>query len=339
MQHQLSKGPLLDHNGHLIEAGYSTQLVKDYRRSDIAVKGMRIKEWDYYYVGNASYGFALTVADNDYLWLTSATFFDFDQKKEQTSTQMGFFPRGKLNLPESSQKGDVRVHLKNHQIAIEINQTERKIKALIQSFHQKEAMLIDVILTPTVRDSMVIATPFSKPTHFYYNQKINLLKATGQVKIGDKTYQMDNSYGVLDWGRGVWTYKNTWYWSSLSGIQNGQRIGFNLGYGFGNTQKATENMLFVNDETFKFEDVVFDIPQIKGRDDYMSPWRIYSQSKTIDLQFEPLLDRHSKASFILLKSIQHQVFGYFDGTFTLSDGRKVTINRMLGFAEKVTNHW
>ena len=98
-------------------------------------------------------------------------------------------------------------------------------------------------------------------------------------------------------------------------------------------------MLFVNDETFKFEDVVFDIPQIKGRDDYMSPWRIYSQSKTIDLQFEPLLDRHSKASFILLKSIQHQVFGYFDGTFTLSDGRKVTINRMLGFAEKVTNHW
>jgi hypothetical protein len=25
------------------------------------------------------------------------------------------------------------------------------------------------------------------------------------------------AYGVLDWGRGVWTYSNTWYWASMSG--------------------------------------------------------------------------------------------------------------------------
>ncbi|NCU33553.1 MAG: DUF2804 domain-containing protein, partial [Candidatus Moranbacteria bacterium] len=311
MQHQLTKGPLLDSKGHLIEAGYATHLIKDYRRSDIKVKGMRIKEWDYYYIGNTAYGCALTIADNDYLWLTSVTFFDFDARTEHTSTQMGFFPRGKLNLPETSEKGDISLELKNHTIRIQLNQNTRKIQAVIQSFHQKETMLLDVSLVPSIKDSMVIATPFHKPTHFYYNQKINLLKAKGTMTIGSKKYSMNDCYGVLDWGRGVWTYKNTWYWSSLSGVQNGNRIGFNLGYGFGDTDKATENMLFFNDETHKFEDIIFDIPKNENHEDYMSPWRIHSQSKNIDLIFEPLLDRHSNASFIVLKSIQHQVFGYF----------------------------
>ena len=52
MEHELTTGKLLDENGNLKEAGFSYQLVKKYNRNAITAGKSRIKEWDYYYVGN-----------------------------------------------------------------------------------------------------------------------------------------------------------------------------------------------------------------------------------------------------------------------------------------------
>ena len=57
MQHEITKAiPLLDAQGNLTEAGYCRKLLPVYERS--AVKGgfARLKEWDYYYVGNERFG-------------------------------------------------------------------------------------------------------------------------------------------------------------------------------------------------------------------------------------------------------------------------------------------
>ncbi|HBF68515.1 MAG TPA: DUF2804 domain-containing protein, partial [Firmicutes bacterium] len=74
MQNKLSPGKLLDKNGNLNEAGYATSLIKEYKRSDIKAHKSRIKEWDYYYIGNDRYGIALTIADNSYMSLASLSF-------------------------------------------------------------------------------------------------------------------------------------------------------------------------------------------------------------------------------------------------------------------------
>ena len=60
-----------------------------------------------------------------------------------------------------------------------------------------------------------------------------------------KRYEFDpkTDFGTLDWGRGVWTYDNTWYWGSGNADINGNSFGFNIGYGFGNTSAATENVM------------------------------------------------------------------------------------------------
>ena len=50
MQTLLTEGDLLDNNGKLIQAGYSTYLAKKYDRSRINASKFRIKEWDYYAV-------------------------------------------------------------------------------------------------------------------------------------------------------------------------------------------------------------------------------------------------------------------------------------------------
>jgi hypothetical protein len=339
-QTRLTDGLLLDGKGNLIEAGYHTSLVRSYDRKMIRVKGMRSKEWDYYYIGNDQYGIAFTVADNSYLWLSSITFFDFIKKTEITKTDMGWFPMGKLGLPNDSSSGDIIFKKKNFSFQFLHEGGARHLIVTHSAMTKSKSISCDLILTPSIKDSMVIATPFEKKKHFYYNQKINLLKAEGTVILGQDTYSFkDNVYGVLDWGRGVWTYKNTWYWSSLSGVYQGHKLGFNLGYGFGNTSKATENMLFFDDETFKLEDVEFNIPMKDGKDDYLSIWTLTSKNNAINLKFEPILDRYSGTNVIIIKSIQHQVFGKFSGSFVTDSGKVITFENMLGFAEKVQNNW
>ena len=72
------------------------------------------------------------------------------------------------------------------------------------------------------------------------------MRASGSALFNGKEYKLDpeRNFGTLDWGRGVWTYDNTWYWSSGNGIVKGKTFGFNLGYGFGNTAAASEIIIF-----------------------------------------------------------------------------------------------
>ncbi len=337
-QNLLKKGPLLNKKGELIESGYHTSLIKTYDKSLVKNSRMRLKEWDYYYIGNKDYGLSITVADNGYMWLLSATLLDFNLKSEISKTKMGFMPFKRFNLPETSKKGDISVHKGGWDILIKHETNTRHIEAFIPNFKKGLPLQVDIYLNEMIDDSMVIATPFEKKTRFYYNQKINLLKSNGFVQLGEEIFDFKDCYGVLDWGRGAWTYHNIWYWSSLSGIYETHKIGFNLGYGFGDTSNASENMLFYDDQTYKLDDVEFIIPTNDKDFDYLKPWEIKSKDQSINLTFKPIYDRNSKSYAIFIKSIQHQVFGMFSGTFKV-DGKEIKIKDMIGFAERVENKW
>ncbi len=332
---------LLDDNGNLLNPGWSTNLVYEYDRNDVKASKLRIKEWDYYYIGNSKFGIALTIADNGYMGFVSATLLDFALKWQQTSSVMTLFPMGKMNLPKTSEFGDIK--FTNKRIALEFKNdgTKRHLLYNMKNFYKTKDLKVDITLSEIPRDSMVIATPFHKPKHFYYNQKINCMKAKGLVTLGEKDYEFntDDSYGTLDWGRGVWTYKNTWYWSSLSTNIDGNTFGFNLGYGFGDTSKATENMLFYQGKAHKLDMVTFNIPQEDNKYDFLSPWTITSNDNRINLTFEPIVNRSAKTSLLVVCSVQNQVFGYFSGKAILDDNTEINIDKKLGFAEKVFNKW
>lgn len=339
MEHRLTKGPLLDERGNLIEAGYHEDLIRKYDRKDITVKGMRVKEWDYYYIGNQKHGIAFTVADNSYMWLVSITTFDFENKKEHTKSLMGFFPLKRLGMPSSSRVGNVVFQKKGFSFEFLIENDKRHLKVRMDKFEDNKTLTADMVLTEKENSSMVIATPFETKGHFYYNHKINLMDVSGSFTIGQDTFPLVDAFGTLDWGRGVWTYKNTWYWSSASDLFEGKRIGFNLGYGFGDTSKASENMFYYDGQCYKFEDITFNIPKKHDQYDYLSPWTFTSKSGDIELTFHPILDRKSASNVVVIKSIQHQVFGKFSGYFTLKSGKKIEFNNVMGFAERVVNYW
>ena len=211
----------------------------------------------------------------------------------------------------------------------------------MDGFRDGKALDAQITLTGEPEESMVICTPFEKPAHFYYNQKINCMRAEGTVRIGEEEYRFapEDSFAVLDWGRGVWTYHNTWYWGSASGLAEGAEFGFNIGYGFGDTSAATENMLFYQGKAHKLSKVDFGIPRRDGKEDYMKPWRFTSDDGRFEMDFVPVLDRTSCTSVGIIKSDQHQVFGRFSGTAVLDDGRAVQVRELFGFAEKVENKW
>lgn len=338
-QHILSNGPLLNENGDLNEAGYATSLVKTYKRDLIKAGSLRIKEWDYYLINDEDYGVALTIADNSYMALMSVSVLDFKNKKEWTKSYIEWFTKGSIVLPETSVTGDVTHKNDKFDMNFYNSNGKRHLVCYMKNVGDKIDFSCDIELTETTPYSMVIATPFKKKAHFYYNQKINLLSAKGTFSFGPINHKFDKSaLAVLDWGRGVWTYSNTWYWSSLNAVQDNHRIGFNLGYGFGDTSKASENMFFYDDKVYKLDNVTFNIPSIDDKDDYLSTWTFTSSDGAIFLTFEPLIDRKNKTSALIIESDQHQVFGYFTGTIKV-DNKTFEIKHLLGFAEKVKNRW
>ena len=344
MQHEILESiPLLDENGNLTEPGWARHLLPIYRRDQIKAGKMRIKEWDYYLITNGRFGLALTIADNSYMGLDSISFLNFEEGWEVTTSPMRILTRGKTGLPESSAVGDTDITGKDYGIHFRHVDGKRVLLAQMKKFGPEGSLTAKIELTDEPDESMVIATPFDKDGHFYYNQKINCMRASGTVTYGygNRSYTFDpaDSFAVLDWGRGVWTYQNTWYWGSASGQIDGVPFGWNIGYGFGNTAAASENVLFYDGKVHKLGEVTFHIPMKKGKDDFLSPWVFTSDDGRFKMDFYPVLDRKSKTSALVIESDQHQVFGRFTGKAVLDDGKVIKVKDFFGFAEKVKNKW
>ena len=345
MQHEITASrPLLDARGNIAEPGFARSLLPVYHRADVKASSLRLKEWDYYCVSNGKIALCLTIADNGYMGLDSVSLLNLEEGWEITTSPMQILTRGKKNLPETSKAGVSAAAGKGYYLQFSVENGRRVLLAQMRKFGPEGSLYAKVTLTDEPAESMVIATPFRKDGHFYYNQKINCMRAEGFVTYGyhNTTYefQPEDSFAVLDWGRGVWTYDNTWYWGSASGLHNGVPFGFNIGYGFGDTSAASENMLFYNGKAHKLSDVRFHIPG-DGTDkiDYLAPWKFTSDDGRFEMDFVPTLDRKSKTDFKVLMSDQHQVFGRFTGTAVLDDGTRLEIRDLAGFAEKVRNKW
>ena len=163
------------------------------------------------------------------------------------------------------------------------------------------------------------------------------MRARGRAVFDGKEYVFhpETDFGTLDWGRGVWTYDNRWYWGSGNGVVNGKPFGFNIGYGFGDTSAASENMLFYDGVCHKLDDITFHI----DKRDYMKPWTFTSTDGRFEMDFVPVLDRAAKIDVKLIVTDQHQVFGWMSGKAVLDDGTVLEIKDLMCFAEDVHNKY
>ncbi len=338
---EMSKGDLLNEDGTLKEAGYAFSAVKTYNKEAINASRLRIKEWDYHFLESDTFGVALTIADNAYMGFLSVTYIDFEQGTYHTRHKIPPFPMGRTGHPRTPSNG--RINLRKGDFTFNYSYTEgkRKLHAHIRNFKDGEPFSLQATLKDEPQDSIVVAIPFEeRQDAFYYNQKTPGYLVDGRVSLGKETFAFsEDARGILDWGRGVWPYRTTWYWATAQKKYEGRLIALNLGCGFGDTSAGTENTVFIDGKAHKLGDIRFEITKDeKGRELIMKPWRLASDDGTIDLTFTPEIDRHDRANLGLLFTDQHQVFGRFNGTVQTSD-ETLVITRMRGFAEVVRHRW
>ncbi len=337
-------GPLLDEAGRLREPGYALQPPFDYDHNSIAAPRWRIKDWDYYLINDDSFAVALTLSDLGYIGLVSASVMDFGAGTFKTTSELVPLPMGRIGLPTSSLTGDVTWRGRRTSACFAHVPGGRRLSFSMTGFDKDEDLEVEFLLDREPRDSMVICTPWVEdPKAFYYNRKVLGMRAQGGFRRGAQVHVFcpEDSLGLLDWGRGVWTYDNVWYWAAAQGYQGDHLVAINLGYGFGDTSAASENMVFVDGIAHKLSRVDFGIPQNEdGTFSYLEPWHMLDNEGRLDLVFTPQIDRTDNIDVAgVVQSTQHQVFGTLDGFVVLDDGAKLDICGLRGSSEHIHNRY
>lgn len=333
MEKELTKrGPVLDQKGRPVP-GYSTKSILQYDRKAIKAPPWRIKEWDFYQINNQNLCLQFTIGHASYAGQVSVMLFDF-QKGERLIDKNNLLalPFGSLHMPADAESPHkVIYNKKGIKMKFETKGQNRILTCIWDEFEAK------IRLKRKNPNSLVINVPFDESEHcFYYNHKINCMEAEGLVKINGKEFlfKHEDSYGLLDWGRGVWPFHNEWYWSNGTGLAEGELFGFNLGCGFGNTSQASENMLFYQGKAHKIGRVRFRLGN-----DFMEPWVLYDDAGRLELTLTPSYDRFTKTKALWVNNSCHQVFGRFSGRAVLGDGTELKIENIAAFAEYANNNW
>ena len=92
---------------------------------------------------------------------------------------MSVLPLGRRHLPESSQRGDVVVRGKDYSMEFRHVSDGRRLTFSMSGFSGSLPIQGEILLTQEPEESIVMCTPFRQKAHFYYNQKINCLRAEG----------------------------------------------------------------------------------------------------------------------------------------------------------------
>lgn len=359
MQREItSRVPLLNEKGQLCNPGWAKYPIWEYNRETIPaeLRDTRLREWDYFLVSNEHYGFSISMSNRCGKGFMTVMVMDYDGQSDINKTSVTDNP------PEMPRYAEGDIHVRTHEASADLCRLPGRntLDVRFAKYDGENDLEVHFDLQVPECDSMLIATPWPKDEGeecFYYNGKTNCMPAQGYVKLGEKhlKFSYETDMAVLDFGRGIWTNENVWYWGSASGKVDGVPFGWNIGYGFGDLSYATENMLFYNGVCHKLGVIdSFGIPSDENGNAVCTvghDWHIFTKDENgnpdgrYDVIFTPKYDRYSygpkDANGTPVKpcSEQDQVFGYFNGKAVLDDGKVIELKNFWGFAEFVRNHW
>lgn len=336
--------PLLNEKGYLNKTGWCFQNKFAYDRSKIGANATRIKEWDFYQISNDKYCVQITIADISLGGAVTVGFFDLETGEEYSTMMLNLFTFGRMNLSKDAMAAHSYSFKRgNFDLELDVTKEKRTIKFTGKKGFKDFKLDITLDMLPE-HDSLIMAVPFNKEDQFYYNQKVNCMAATGTVEYGDINFEFkgkeDNSYCVLDWGRGVWPFHEDWWWGNGSTtLSDGNIFGFEIGWGFGNTDDGIENAVFYNGEGTKIGKITLVNEEEVMKDWTGQDWIFKSEDGKFEMTMTPTFDHYTMLRFIFIGNICHQVFGKWNGTVTLDDGTKLEIKDMVAFCEHSDNMW
>ena len=326
--------PLCDKKGNLNpEAiGYARKPIID---CNLSGHFMRKKKWNYWCVYGEDILFSATISHLDYAAVCFVYLLEYETQRYFEKTVV--IPLG-TNIKMPTQVLET-VNFANSELRIRMSYLDgdTHLSVTCPDFDGERLHAELTIHHPTADDSLNVVIPWNRQM-FQFTAKHHTLPTTGVVKIGDRryTFNAEESYAVLDYGRGVWPREATWNWGMASQRMRGRRIGLNFGGKWTDGTGMTENAISVDGIMTKIhEDVLFEY----DRNDFMKPWTIRSKfSETVNLTFTPFFERVAKTDAKLIRSEVHQVIGYYNGLVKL-ENCSLRISQMIGCAEGHIAKW
>jgi len=297
---------------------------------------LRIKRWQYYAIMTPTNFFSFTISHIGYLGLVFAYVVDFEKKKYHEQTINIPFGKG-IELPKDSLGGTARYEKGDLKVVFttETDNT-RYIDVNWPKFGGVGLKANLKVTIPENQESVVNVFPFEK-NRFFYTRKVNCMEPIGVIEY-DKVYNInpENAFGTLDWGFGVWPYRSAWIWGSFSTrLSDGRTLGINLGDKIGNDPDVTDNAVILDGKVYKLGKVKFQHDPANLNKE----WYIISSDGRLKLTFRPFMLRLANTNLFLLKSILHQIFGTYSGSFTMASGEKIEINDLVGWVEEHNACW
>ncbi|MFX1570188.1 MAG: DUF2804 domain-containing protein [Promethearchaeota archaeon] len=329
---------LFNKDGSLAQRGWARKPILKYNKEDIGKGWSRIKEWDHFSILNKKYGFQLTIGDIGYLTQMSYVWLDFENKARESIGQFKFFTKSKLLPLSSLEDSTIEFPSKKFKAIIEKKGNQRILTIDDPNFIEKGIKGTIKLDDKPEWDNTVVVTGYKEdPRLFYYNHKINMIPAEGSIQIGDKNYNFEpeTSFGLMDWGRGIWPYHTHWLWGSACGMVNDVPLAFNIGYGFGDLSTHTENIIFYDGKAHKIDEISF---HHEDRDP-TKPWKFTSNDDRFNMVLTPLIPHREKLNFGLIYLNSSLLHGLYTGDIVLDSGEKIHINSLLGHAEDIFWRW
>jgi hypothetical protein len=189
---------------------------------------------------------------------------------------------------------------------------------------------LDVPL-PAGHESLGVVIPWST-RRFQYTVKDVGRPVRGVLKVHDRTIMTtsEDSFAVLDHGRGKWPYAIRWNWAAGSGAGRAIQLRGKWTDGTG----LTENALFVAGRLHK---IGAELRWRYDRSDWMRPWRI--SSARAEVEIHPFHEKVSRTNLGIIANETHQCFGHFTGWAETDGGDRIDLDGLVGWAEEAMNRW
>ncbi|WP_039935601.1 DUF2804 domain-containing protein [Leptospira inadai] len=306
-------------------------------RCNVVGHWLRKKKWNYWCFYDKDFLASFTVSDLDYAGVVFCYWLDRKTGEFEESTILTPFGQG-CSLGQTvantalyeGKPGTVSFKVDeygSYRIFVDFSRSNRKrIRADLR---------VDV---PQGWETLNVVVPWSR-NRFQFTHKLFGLSVEGDVEIGGRShvFKSEDSFAVLDFGRGVWPYSTKWNWASMSYRPSPKEVyGINLGGGWTDGTGTTENALLINGRIYKLpSDVNFEF----DRKDPDKPWIIYTKdSKAVELTLTPTFHRKATSNVGIISSAVHQMIGNFDGVLRVGKN-EFRIKGGQGWAEDHIARW
>ena len=335
------KQPLLREDGQPDGPGYCKRNLYHYNKENIRGARWRLKEWDYYQISDGRFMVQLNFFNIGVVSALSAELCDLTTGERWSDAVLEPLTVGRNPLSGSADGPFLFEYRRGGRYGC--FRTEGTTRTLVYEGTAKGKPFTVRLTAETQpeQESLTTVTPFRQKNCFYYTQKLNCMPCAGTVGYEGKayTFERESTFMVMDWGRGVWPWRSSWYWANGSTrLPDGKLFGFELTWGFGETGSAEATALFYDGKCHKLGRVYLERdPEKNG---WMAPWHFLSEDGRLDLTMTPFFDHRAGVIVLWLVGMKsHQLHGRFNGHVVLDDGRRIEIKDMYAFAEKVHNCW